>query len=198
MIDELKSKVQELQQARIEVNSDERYRAIDRDVKATWAQFQMHLENWFKGIEGSNEKISSLVKKLSPRDITDSPATQEALKLLGTTSHKGEVEILYQRDDPEAFQFARNLYMLLLSNRWSVTSPTAIPDSDSMPSSIAAGATNSDLTILAGNLEDCQSRLDTPYCVLVAALQGFGLGLHMRRNDELQPNLFRIVIGPRW
>jgi len=200
-IEQLQSQLSalQLQSNTQQVSGESRHEATERDVALTVNQISMRIFQWLENFQLDNQKMARLVRRAAPRSIQDSPATREALKLLGE-GPKGEVEIIYQRDDPEAFEFARNLYMLLLSNRWQITPPTPIPvdDADSRPSSLVAGATNSDVTILAGQLEDCQSRTDTPYCALHAALSGFGLGVHATRRDELPRDFFRIVVGPKW
>ena len=202
-IEQLQATINKLQQQmkmQATSGSSEQNKQIDHEVTATWNEIQARVKNWLNNLEHSNEQIARLVKRAYPRAISDSPETRAALKLLGEAPHKGKIEIIYQRDDPEAFRFARSLYMLLLSNRWEVSAPTPIPidDSDPRPSSVVAGATDTDVTLLAGYLEDCGTNTNSAYCALVTALGGLGLGLHMSRRDELPPDFFRIVVGPKW
>jgi len=195
-IDQLKSRIQEFEST--SHHDTEGIAGVDRAELAL--VLQDALDATLEKIEVRLEQdLKATKKKLGRRGVTGDQATIDALDLLAK-GPKGELEIIYERDDPEAFHFAQDLYSLLRATGWEANRPTPIPaeSADSRPSSIVAGATNSDLTIVAGVLEDCGTRIDTPYCALVAGLQGFGLGLHMTRRDELPPNSFRIVIGPKW
>jgi hypothetical protein len=194
-IDELKSKIQQL-----ESRESGQGKSLDSGEHAKlYLELRDSLDATLDKIHARLEDELKLTKKrLGQRGVIGDQHTLEALELL-SRGPKGQLEVVYQRDDPEAFHFAQDLYLLLTSTGWEATRPTPIPNSsDDRPSAVVAGASNTDLTIAARVLEDCRGRTDTAYCALVAGLQRCGLGLHMTQRDDLSPGVFRIIIGPRW
>jgi hypothetical protein len=113
---------------------------------------------------------------------------------------KGTVEILYQAEDGEAYNFAHQLKMNLRMCHWQVLEPTTFPPSkDGRPAALVAGANDSDLTILASVLESDRDKspAETPYQALCGGLKAGGIGLHMSLRPELPPNHFKLLVGPK-
>jgi len=113
---------------------------------------------------------------------------------------KGRAEVLYQSDLPEAYNFARNVYLCLLAAGWEVSRPAPIPADKSqphLPSALAAGASDSDVTIRAFRLESEPETTNNPYSMLWRFFRESDLRVHGRQDDSLPLDLFRIVIGPR-
>ena len=71
---------------------------------------------------------------------------------------KGQVEILYLRDDPECFDVAQQIWRLLIDAKWGVTAPVPIPPYNASgalllgPTSMSVSGQPSGVTIAAHSI----------------------------------------------
>jgi hypothetical protein len=158
-------------------------------------QLQLRVEQEALKRVQAEERLERLRKKVAPRGITDLEPLEKG--------PKARAEILYQDDLPEAYRFACDLRLCLLSTGWEVPEPAPIPPDPArphVPAATAAGATDTDVTIRARWLEDhtAKPEPDTAYTALHAFFSANGLGVHSQSDLSLPPDFFRIVIGPKW
>lgn len=162
-------------------------------IRAALANVETELADARRRQAEAEERLERLRKKAAPRAISK---TLEPLE----KGAKGRAEILYQDDLPEAYRFACNLRLCLFASGWEVAEPAPIPrdpERPHVPPAEAAGATNTDVTLKARWLES-EPLADTPYATLCRFFGANDLGLHCQQDESLPPDLFRIVIGPRW
>jgi hypothetical protein len=156
-------------------------------------ELELRIEEESRKRAQAEERLERVRKKISPRGIT-------ALEPL-EKGPKSRVEILYQRELPEAYNFARDLRLCFVACGWEAGEPRPIPIDETrphVPAATAAGARNTDVTIRARVLEDWLEKPDSVLATLHAFFRANGLGVSANSNRDLPRDLFQIVIGPKW
>lgn len=128
---------------------------------------------------------------------------------------KGKVEMLYLRDDPECFEVAQNIALLLQEAGWDVISRRPIPQINTPealegPSSMAVSGQPSGITVVARSaspeeLDSFPNKMmgkpwvRTPYTVLKEAIsQGFGrVGGWVGGPNAPPEGTLRITVAPK-
>jgi len=147
----------------------------------------------------AEERLELLRKNQEPRGLV-----LETFTILGN-GPKGSAEIFYQREDMEAYELAKNIYLALAAGRWTAARPVPLspmesdPQRSNMPSALAAGAQqNLDVTIITRDIEEYPfEKIGTPYAALHMALNAAGLRLGSTQNSALQPDHFSIIVSPK-
>jgi hypothetical protein len=136
------------------------------------------------------ERLEHVRKKTFPRGLISLNHLMEG--------EKANAEIVFQKDDPEAYTFAEMVYQNLRLAGWNVGPPKPLVASGDIPAAVEAGATNTHVTIRAARLEGEPQDSHTPYATLHKFFVANDLGLHARQDESLPPDFIRIVIGPLW
>jgi hypothetical protein len=127
-------------------------------------------------------------------------AWQRGLTTLGSIMEgtKGTAEIIYQKDDPEAYTFASDVYKILLSAGWEANPPKPFVASGDIPAAIEHGAHDTAVTIRA-NFKDLRTlQPDSAYSTLQAFFLANDLPPAGSIDESLPFGSCRIVIGPLW
>lgn len=138
----------------------------------------------------AEERLERLRKKVEPRGLTSLEHLFEGAR--------GSAEIVYQRDDPEAYRFAYDVFLTLQLAKWDVSQPKPFDASGDLPAAIEAGATNTHVTIRANFRYLKTHEPDSAYSTLVRFFSANELGVHGQIDESLPFESCRIVIGPLW
>jgi hypothetical protein len=153
--------------------------------------------------------LEQLRKKLGPRQI-DRNAFLAALK----DQPRGQVEVLFIRDDPEAFSLALGISQLLKEAGWDAAPPAPVRTGDIYPTSpsvMSVGGQPSGVTVVAHSITRAESNwfvdkmrgrdwARTPWTVLCAALSdalGSVNGSGGARSGAPPEGQLRVVVAPR-
>lgn len=147
----------------------------------------------------AEERLELLRKNQQPRSLV-----LETFQIL-ESGPKGAADIFYQREDMEAYELARSIYFALAAGHWRTAEPLPLspmesdPSRSKMPSALAAGAQqNLDVTIVTKRIEEYPfERIETPYAALHRSLEVAALRLGSSQTDELEPDHFKIIVGPK-
>lgn len=113
-------------------------------------------------------------------------------------STKGTAEIIYQKDDPEAYRFAEAVHTMLQLAEWKVSAPKPFVASGDIPAAIEHGAHDTPVTIRA-NFRDLRTlEPDSAFSTLKAFFLANNLPPAGSIDESLPFNSCRIVIGPLW
>jgi hypothetical protein len=138
-------------------------------------------------------RLEQLRRQVSARRIDESAF----LKALDGTP-TGNAEIVFPRDDGEAWWLATQLYGLLRQARWNVAFPRPLVPTGRMPPSIAAqipltmevGAQPTGITIVGKQIPG----FDAP---IKQAFLASGFGISGGTNEMLPDGILLIVVGPK-
>jgi hypothetical protein len=117
---------------------------------------------------------------------------------------KGTVEIVYKKDDSEAYSFAESIKDVLVSAGWIVDGPTYKVPTENRPFMLGvAGISGNDfaeLALLVGTDEPTKTDESSPLGALVRAFQILGITPMVTMPHETlrpKPGIVRIVVGSR-
>ena len=174
---------------------------------ATAAKLEVELSKQREVTAKAQEMLLTVTKRQGARYIP-----RGALSSLLQGKALGEIKVLYQPDDTEAFQFALSLVSELGAGGWKVGVIEPIPADMSMlplqyrdehtaqidrlfPIAIRAGG-GEGLTLVARSLQEDQPA-DGLYSVLRTALTSLGFLNRGRRDETLPENSFVLIVGPK-
>lgn len=143
------------------------------------------------------EKTEEVRKRQEPRRLNHDKF-QAALK----DGNKATALILYQKDDPEAYLFAMDIFFELSAAEWNVPRlpmpiiPSEDPIFSQLPSVYAVGGAGG-VTIVTREITPFGAKEETPYSRLAKAFLASGMGVSSTPDVTLPNNAFRIIVGPK-
>lgn len=153
-------------------------------------QLALKIEEESRKRAEAEESLERVRKKVLPRGLASLDHIMEGAK--------GTAEIVYQKDDPEAYTFAGNVYLTLKLAGWDVTPPKPFVASGDIPASIEAGAMNTHVTICANFRYLQTTEPNSAYSTLQRFFSANELGVGGSIDESLPFDSCRIVIGPLW
>jgi hypothetical protein len=162
-----------------------------------------------EGISRSqNDKIITLERRVAQR-VIDGPNFKKSLE----GKPKAPVEIMYPKDDFEAFTLANQLRFVLIFSGWQASEPVPVPPSDNprlmnLPSTMSVGATAPGVTIVVRADTDAEIdafrdiKANTPFRALMDAISealggAGGLATGPGLYGVPPQGTLRIVVGPK-
>lgn len=144
----------------------------------------------------AEERLAELTGRLQSRHLNEAA-------FVGALSGKpsGIAACLFQNDDPEASDFAMDVYRALLSAGWTTAIPqplSLLGDTGGLPAALAfGGATGgSGISLVAKSILNGPPEPHSMALRRAFEASGFRI-LAMIRNDELPEPIVRIIIGPK-